>query len=268
METLLKLDRPIAVFDIESTGITPSRDRIVEIAVLKIMPDGESRSTVRRLNPEMPIPAGASAVHGIYDADVADCPTFADIAEKLYNYLEGCDLAGYNLSTFDIPMLEAEFKRAGFEFSVEGRRVLDAYNIFCKMFPRTLTGAYKFFCGKDLEGAHGAAADTAATWEVLQGELEKYPELPRDTAGLAAFCEQSEPDMVDRTRRFRWMGDDVVVNFGKFAGRQLKDIAENEPGFLRWIMRSDFPAEVQKIASDALIGKYPVRKKNGGSENN
>ena len=124
METLLKLDRPLAVFDIESTGIMPTRDRIVEIAVLKISPDGESRSTVRRLNPEMPIPPGASAVHGIYDADVADCPTFADIAEKLYNYLEGCDLAGYNLSTFDIPMLETEFKRAGYEFKLEGRRVL------------------------------------------------------------------------------------------------------------------------------------------------
>ena len=129
-------------------------------------------------------------------------------------------------------------------------------------------GAYKFFCGKDLEGAHGAAADTAATWEVLQGELEKFPELPRDSAGLAAFCEQSDPDMVDRTRRFRWMGDDVVINFGKFAGRQLKDIAQNEPGFLRWIIRSDFPEEVKKIASDALIGKYPERKKNAGTGTN
>ena len=187
---------------------------------------------------------------------------------KLYNYLDGCDLAGYNLSSFDIPMLETEFKRAGYDFKLEGRRVLDAYNIFCKMFPRTLTGAYKFFCGKDLEGAHGAAADTDATWEVIQGELAKYPELPRDIAGLAAFCEQSEPDMVDRTRRFRWVGDDVVVNFGKFSGRQLKDIAQNEPGFLRWIMRSDFPAEVQKIASDALIGKFPVKKQNGGTDSN
>lgn len=267
-ENLLQLDRPIVVFDIESTGIVPSRDRIVEIAVLKITPDGENRSTVRRLNPEMPIPASASAVHGIYDADVADCPVFSDIAEKLYNYLEGCDLAGYNLTTFDIPMLETEFKRAGLEFNLEGRRVLDAYNIFCKIFPRTLTGAYKYFCGKDLEGAHGAAADTAATWEVIQGQLAKHPELPRDTAGLAAFCEQSDPDSVDRTRRFRWVGDDVVVNFGKFAGRQLKDIAENEPGFLRWIMRSDFPEEVKKISSDALMGKYPARKKDDENGNN
>ena len=266
METLLKLDRPLAVFDIESTGITPTRDRIVEIAVLKIMPDGESRSTVRRLNPQIPIPAAASAVHGICDADVADCPVFADIAEKLYNYLEGCDLAGYNLNTFDVPMLIEEFKRAGYDFSVENRRIVDAYNIFCKMFPRTLTGAYKFFCGKDLEGAHGAAADTAATWEVIQGELAKFPELPREIGQLASFCIQSEPDMVDRTRRFKWMGDEVIVNFGKYAGRQLTDIAQNEPGFLRWIMRSDFPDEVKKIASDALIGKYPSRKKDGGSD--
>ena len=268
METLLKLDRPLVVFDIESTGINPTRDRIVEIAVLKITPEGESRSTVRRLNPEMPIPAAASAVHGIYDADVADCPVFADIAEKLFHYLEGCDLAGYNLNAFDVPMLVTEFKRAGYDFSTEDRRIVDAYTIFCRMFPRTLTGAYKFFCGKDLEGAHGAAADTAATWEVILGELEKFPELPRETAGLASFCEQCDPDMVDRTRRFRWAGDDVIINFGKFAGRTLPDIAQNEPGFLRWIMRSEFPAEVQKIASDALIGKYPTRKKDGGSEAN
>ena len=257
----------MAVFDIESTGIVPTRDRIVEIAVLKIMPNGESRSTVRRLNPGIPIPAGASAVHGIYDADVADCPAFADIAEKLNAYLADCDLAGYNLSTFDIPMLKAEFKRAGIDFDMEGRKVVDAYNIFCRLFPRTLTAAYKFFCGKDLEGAHGAAADTAATWEVIQGELAMHPELPRDYAGLAAYCDENEPDMVDRTRRFRWMGDEVVVNFGKYAGRSLKDIAENEPGFLRWIMRSDFPEEVQKIASDALMGKYP-RKKNAGTGEN
>ncbi|MBQ7696457.1 MAG: 3'-5' exonuclease [Lentisphaeria bacterium] len=266
-ESLLKLDRPVAVFDIESTGIVPTRDRIVEIAVLKITPDGQSRSTVRRLNPGMPIPPGASAVHGIHDADVADCPMFADIAEKLNTYLAGCDLAGYNLCTFDIPMLQAEFKRAGIDFSMEGRRVVDAYNIFCRLFPRTLSAAYKFFCGRDLEGAHGAAADTAATWEVIQGELAMHPELPRDYAGLAAYCEENEPDMVDRTRRFRWMGDEVVVNFGKYAGRSLKDIAQNEPGFLRWIMRSDFPEEVQKIASDALMGKYP-QKKNGGTGEN
>jgi DNA polymerase-3 subunit epsilon len=192
---------------------------------------------------------------------VAECPTFADIAEKLYNYLEGCDLAGYNLSTFDIPMLEAEFKRAGFTFKLDNRRIIDAYNIFCKLYPRTLTAAYKFFCGKDLEGAHGAAADTEATFEVLLGQLAKHPELPRDTAALAEWSDNSDPDAIDRNRRFKWNGDEVMVNFGKYAGRSLRDIAENEPGFLRWIIKSDFPDDVRSIAEKALIGIFPERQK-------
>ena len=160
----LKLDRPLVVFDIESTGVVPQRDRIVEIAVLKVMPDGTTRNTVRRINPQMPIPHAASAIHGITDEDVADCPTFADIAEKLLNYIEGCDLAGYNISGFDVPLLETEFKRCGLDLDTASRKIIDAYSIFCKLYPRTLTAAYKFFCGKDLEGAHGAAADTQATW--------------------------------------------------------------------------------------------------------
>jgi len=178
MSRALRLSRPLAVFDIESTGVVPQRDRIVELAVLKIYPDGRRQSTVRRLNPQMPIPAGATAIHGISDADVADAPTFSDIADKLFAYLSDCDLAGYNITGFDIPLLEAEFRRAGLEFKVDDRKVVDAYNIFCKLCPRTLTAAYKFFCGKDLEGAHGAAADTDATYEVLLGQLEKHAELP------------------------------------------------------------------------------------------
>lgn len=257
----LKLDRPLAVFDIESTGVVPQRDRIVEIAVLKIMPDGSSRNTVRRLNPQMPIPPGATAIHGITDADVADCPVFADIAEKLLHYLDDCDLAGYNIQGFDIPLLETEFKRVGLDLQTSKRKVIDAYTIFCKLYPRTLTAAYKFFCGKDLEGAHGAAADTAATWEVLLGELAKHPELPRNTAELAEFAEISDPDAVDKGRRFKWNGDEVVVNFSKHSGRTLRELAENEPGFLRWIINSDFTDEVKQIAANALVGKFPERRK-------
>ena len=259
MARTLKLERPLAVFDIESTGIVPQRDRIVELAVIRIDPDGSIRKTVRRLNPQMPIPAGATAVHGISDADVADAPSFADIAEKLAAFLDGCDLAGYNITGFDIPMLEAEFQRAGVEFKAEGRKVIDAYNIFCKLYPRTLTAAYKLFCGKDLVGAHGAGADTAATWEVILGQLDKHAELPDSVDALAEFCEQCDPDAYDRARRFRWCGDELVINFGKHAGRTLRDLAENDPGFLRWILRSDFADDVKKLVSDALIGKFPVR---------
>jgi len=256
----LQLDRPLVMFDIESTGVMPARDRIVELAVLKIMPDGTKQSTVRRVNPEMPIPPSASAIHGIYDADVANAPPFGIIAANLAKYLEGCDLGGYNIVGFDIPMLEAEFKRAGVPFSMEGRRVVDAYNIFCKLYPRTLGAAYKFFCGEDLVDAHSADADTAATWDVLLGQLSKHQEIPRNIEELAAFCNNADPDALDRTRRFKWRDGEVIVNFGKNSGRKLTEIAEQDPGFLRWIIRSDFPDDVKKIASDALIGVFPKRE--------
>ena len=194
---------------------------------------------------------------------MADCPHFGDIAEKLLRYLDDCDLAGYNIAGFDVPMLENEYRRVGLDLNVAGRKIVDAYAIFCKLYPRTLTAAYKFFCGKDLENAHGAAADTAATWEVLLGELAKHPELPRDLAALADYSDQSDPDAVDRTRRFKWSGGEVIVNFGKYSGRTLKDIAENEPGFLRWIVKNDFPDDVREIAGNALIGRFPERKSDG-----
>ena len=168
MSNELKLERPLVVFDIESTGIMPQRDRIVEIAVLKVFPDGRTQNTVRRLNPEMPIPPGATAVHGITDDDVKECPVFSLIAEKLFNYIDGCDLCGYNITGFDIPMLEAEFKRAGFEFKVDDRKVVDVYNIFCKLYPRTLSAAYEFFCGKELEGAHGASSPNTRSCRAIR----------------------------------------------------------------------------------------------------
>ncbi len=255
----LQLDRPLVIFDIESTGVVPERDRIVELAVQKVMPDGSISSFVKRINPEMPIPPSSTAIHGISDADVADAPPFSVVASNLAKYLEGCDLGGYNVVHFDIPMLEAEFKRVGYPFSMEGRRVVDAYNIFCKLYPRTLGAAYKFFCGKEIENAHSADADTAATWEVLLGQLAKHPEIPRDIAELSSFCNNADPDAIDRTRRFKWRDGEVVVNFGKNNGRTLKDIAENDASFLRWIMRSDFPADVKEIASNALVGKFPTR---------
>ncbi len=257
---ILQLDKPLVFFDIESTGVMPNRDRIVEIAVIKIMPDGERISRCRRINPEMPIPPSASAIHGITDADVADCPPFAIVADKLYGFIENCDLAGYNINGFDIPILQAEFKRAGLEFKTDGVRVVDVYNIFCKLYPRTLTAAYKFFCDKDLEGAHGALTDTEATLEVLAAQLTKHADLPKSVHELAAFCDMSTPDTIDKTKRFKWKDDEVIVNFGKNAGRTLKEIAAEDPNFLRWIIRSDFTDEVKTIANNALIGKFPVRE--------
>lgn len=260
----LELTRPLAVFDIESTGVNPARDRIVEISVMKLFPDGTQQSTTRRLNPGIPIPPAVTAIHGISDADVANEPFFADIAQKLHSYLADCDLAGYNITTFDVPLLECEFKRAGLSFDLSNRKIIDAYNIFCKLYPRTLTAAYSFFCGKELVNAHGAAADTAATLEVLLGQLDKHPELSGSVEQLAAASDLAGPDAVDRTRRFKWSGDEVVVNFGKNSGRTLRDLAENDPGFLRWIIKNDFPDDVKEIASNALIGKYPTRNAGAG----
>ena len=255
----LVLERPLVFFDIESTGTNPYRDRIVEIAVIKVMPDGSREDVVRRINPCMPIPAGASAVHGIYDADVADCPTFDVVAHNLYNYLEGCDLAGYNIVKFDVPMLQEEFKRCGLELSMKERKLIDVFNIFCRLYPRNLSAAYKFFCDGNLEDAHSALADTDATVAVLFGQLAKHPELPRELAGLAEFSAARDADFVDSEGRLKFSGDEVVINFGKNSGRRLRDLVAEDPGFLRWMLRSDFSEDVKKVIKNALAGEFPVR---------
>jgi DNA polymerase-3 subunit epsilon len=258
----LKLERPLIFFDLETTGTVIQKDRIVEISVVKVFPDGKQQVHTRKLNPEMPIPKAASDVHGITDEDVKDAPTFQVVAENLYKYFENCDLGGYNILKFDIPVLIAEFKRAGIDFSVEDKKVVDVFNIFCKLFPRTLTAAYKFFCGKELADAHSAEADTLATLDVLFGQLEKYPELPRDMDGLHDFSDMTDPDAVDKAGRFKWSGDEVVVNFGKNSGTPLKVIAENDPGFLKWIVSKDFPEDTKDVARDALMGVLPKRRQN------
>jgi DNA polymerase-3 subunit epsilon len=255
----IKLSRPLVFFDLETTGTRPEFDRIIEIAIIKHFPDGRDETVVRKINPQMHIPEEASAVHGIYDADVAECPTFGDIAGNLLNYLADCDVAGYNIIKFDIPMLVNEFRRSGLTFDLKGRKVVDVFNIFCKLYPRNLSSAYEFFCGRKLEDAHSAAADTSATLEVLAGQLARHSELPRDLAELAAYSDNRRPDSIDAGGRFRWSGNDAVINFGKNYGKKLSDIAVNDPGFLRWIIRSDFPEEVEQIASDALTGRYPVK---------
>ena len=224
------------------------------------MPDGSREDVVRRINPCMPIPAGASAVHGIYDADVADCPTFDVVAHNLYKYLEGCDLAGYNIVKFDVPMLQEEFKRCGLELSMKERKLIDVFNIFCRLYPRNLSAAYKFFCDGDLEDAHSALADTDATVAVLFGQLAKHPELPREMAGLAEFSAARDADFVDSEGRLKFSGDEVVINFGKNSGRRLRDLASEDPGFLRWMLRSDFSDEVKKVIQNALAGEFPTRE--------
>jgi len=266
-------ERPIVFFDLETTGTNISLDRIVELSVIKIYPNGERESRTRRLNPEMHIPEEATAIHHISDEDVANEPTFRQIAKNFYIFMEGCDLGGYNIVKFDLPLLIREFQRCGLAFSTEGRRVLDAYTIFCRMEPRTLTAAYRLFCGKKLEGAHGAGADTEATVEVFEAQLARYRGMPAENLPegvekfpetldeLNAFCASQNPDWIDANGRFKWRGADAVVAFGRYAGTPLKTIALEQPDFLRWILRADFPEDVRKIASDALVGKFPQKEK-------
>jgi DNA polymerase-3 subunit epsilon len=253
-----KIDRPIAFFDIEATGIYPRTDRIVELAIVRIMPDQSRQSFVSRINPCISIPAEATKIHGITDKDVAGCPKFMDIAPDVLRMLEGCDLAGYNILRYDIPMLLEEMLRVGASFDLLGRRIIDAQRIFHKKEPRDLTAAVAFYCGEMHLAAHGAEADTLATIRVVEGQYEKYTDLPMDMDELDKYCNPGDPSWVDRTGRLKWEGGEIVINFGKRKGERLKDIIEKDPSFVKWIMRSDFPRDMQFVIQNASEGKWPA----------
>lgn len=248
----LKLTRPLVVFDTETTGTNPRQDRIVEIACLKILPDGGRQEWVKRLNPRMPIPPSSTAIHGISDADVRDAPSFKDVAPDLARFLEGCDLGGYNISGFDLPVLRTEFLRADVPFDVADRRLVDAQRIFFAKEPRHLSAAARFYCQAEHEGAHGALADAEMTLKVLAGQLSRYEELPRSVGELhELYCAGLDQD-VDPEGRIRLIKGEPTVNFGKNRGRTLKDISREEPGFLRWILKGDFSRPVKEIARKYL----------------
>lgn len=241
---MLQLKKPIAFIDLETTGINLGTDRIVEIAIVKILPDG-TRSVKRKLvNPEMPIPKGASDVHGITDEMVKDAPTFKQVAHELKQMLDGCDLAGYNSNRFDIPLLMEEFLRSQVDFDMRGRKLLDVQNIFHKMEPRTLGAAYKFYCNKKLEGAHGAEVDASATLEILEAQLERYPELGSSVDSVLKLI--GEDQIVDFARRFVMENGIEVFNFGKFKGRPVADVLKSEPQYYDWMMKGDFPQHTKQ----------------------
>ena len=235
----LNLKRPIIFFDLETTGIDIARDRIVEISMVKVMPDGEEIVRTRRINPGMPIPAEATAIHGITDEDVKDCPLFPQIAKSLAQFIEGCDFGGFNSNRFDLPMLVEEFMRAGVDVDFRKRKFIDVQNIFHKMEQRTLVAAYKFYCGKNLEDAHTAEADTRATYEVLMSQLDRYPELQNDVAFLADYSSFNKN--VDFAGRMVYDDKGVeVFNFGKYKGMSVSDVLKRDPGYYSWILNSDF----------------------------
>jgi DNA polymerase-3 subunit epsilon len=248
----LNLKNPIIFFDLETTGINIAADRIVEISYLKVDLGGNETSRTILVNPEMPIPPAATAVHGITDADVKDAPAFGEIAKNLARDFEGCDLAGYNSVKFDIPLLAEEFLRVGVDIDLKKKKFVDVQIIFMKMEPRTLSAAYKFFVGKELDGAHSASADTRATYEVLQAQLDRYPELENDIGMLAEFSSHNRN--ADFAGRIVYNDDDEeVFNFGKYKGKLVRDILERDPGYYGWMMNGDFPLYTKKVLTSIKL---------------
>jgi len=253
----LKMERPVAFIDVETTGRRPRSARIVELSILRVQPDGSEEYKSHRVNPEMSIPAEAIAIHGITDADVAGEPVFRQYANGVSQFLDACDIAGFNVIGYDLPVLEAEFKRAGVVFSRKGRQLVDSMVIFHEKEKRDLKAAYLKYCGRELENAHSAKEDARASAEVLMGQLEMYADLPRDVLGLCAFCARDKDNYVDDEGRFIWVDGEAKFNFGSHEGRSLKDIASENPDFLEWMLRRDFPTDVQDIVTNALRGEYP-----------
>ncbi|MCM1348636.1 MAG: 3'-5' exonuclease [Firmicutes bacterium] len=235
----LKLQRPIVFFDLETTGTNVTRDRIVEISIIKVLPNGEEIERTRRINPEMPIPAEATAVHHITDSDVAGEPTFKQIAKSLAEMFADSDIAGFNSNRFDIPLLLEEFHRAGIELDTSKTKLVDVQTIYHKMEPRNLSAAYKFYCGKNLEDAHSASADTRATLEVLKAQLDRYSDLVNDVKALSEFS--SHGRNVDFAGRLIYNdANKEVINFGKYKGQIAEEVLMRDPGYYSWIQQGDF----------------------------
>ncbi len=242
----LNLKNPIVFFDLETTGVNITSDRIVEISYLKVFPNGNEVSRTMRINPEMHIPEQASEVHGIYDDDVKDCPTFKQVAKDVANDFEGADIAGFNSNRFDVPLLAEEFLRAGVDLDMTRRKFIDVQVIFHKMEQRTLSAAVKFYCGKELEGAHRADADTRATYEVLQAQLDRYDELQNDIAWLSEFS--SHTRNVDFAGRIVYDDKGVeVFNFGKYKGIPVVEVLRRDPGYYSWMMQGDFSLNTKQV---------------------
>jgi DNA polymerase III subunit epsilon len=261
----LNLTRPIAFFDLETTGTNVVKDRIVEISIYKVQPDGSAETLTKLVNPGIPIPREVTEIHGITNEDVANQPTFRQLAPQLDNFLHNCDLAGYNSNKFDIPMLIEEFLRCGIEFDIKKRRLVDVQNIFHKMEPRTLKAALKFYCGKELVDAHAAEADTKATYEILLSQIERYKDtdfedregkkekpIKNDIQALHDFSyNHNNADLVGHIG-YNKQGKEVF-KFGKYKGKQVDEVFAKEPQYFDWIMKADFPLSTKKVVQSVIL---------------
>ena len=251
----LSLTRPLCFFDLETTGVNVAKDRIVEISILKVFPNGNKEAKTWLVNPEMPIPPQTTAVHGITDEKVANEPTFKQLSKQVNDMIKGSDLAGFNSDRFDIPLLAEEMLRAGIDVDFKKQLTVDVQTIFHKMEKRTLTAAYKFYCNKDLEDAHSAEADTLATYEVLEAQLDRYDDLPKDVKSLSEFT--SRQDRVDFAGMLTKDENGVpVFNFGKHKGVPVLEVLDKEPGYFGWILGADFPLYTKKVLTQIKLGTY------------
>jgi DNA polymerase III subunit epsilon len=241
----LKLKRPIAFFDLETTGVNITTDRIVEIGIIRINPDNSKEERRYLVNPTIPIPIESSLIHGIYDEDVKTQPTFKDLSAELYEFLNPCDLSGFNSNRFDVPVLIEEFLRVDINFSIDKRNLIDVRNIFVMMEQRSLTAAYKFYCGKDLENAHSALADIQATYEVFLAQLERYEEISNDMDELNNTT-RNDLNQIDTAARLVMQNNRPAFNFGKYKGMYVEDVLKKDPGYYNWILQNDFPLHTKQ----------------------
>ena len=254
---MLQLTKPLAFIDLETTGVNLATDRIIEIAIVKVLPDGKRSAKRKLINPQMSIPKQSSDIHGITNEMVKDAPTFKEVAQELKQMLDGCDIAGYNSNRFDIPMLVEEFLRAEVDFDMKGRKLIDVQNIFHRMEQRTLSAAYKFYCNKVLDGAHSAEIDAMATHEILIAQLERYPDLGTSVDSVLKLI--GEEPIVDFARRFVMENGIEIFNFGKYKGRAVAEVLRTEPQYYDWMMKGDFPQytkqKLTEIRTRSLLKK-------------
>ncbi|BDC99535.1 exonuclease domain-containing protein [Persicobacter psychrovividus] len=261
----LKLNKPLVFFDLETTGVNVTGDRIVEYAFIKQNPDGSIDKRVSKVNPGIPIPVETSMIHGIYDQDVKEAPTFKDVARDLAQFMEGCDLGGFNIVRFDVPLLLEEFNRVGVDFDITKRNLVDAQKLFHLMEKRNLTAAYKFYCGKDLQDAHSAEADTIATLEVFKAQIQKYEgqeafDMKGNSIGtiendMKVINEIGANNQVDLAGRMVYSDEGVpLINFGKHKGKPVAQVLRNEPAYYDWVMRGDFPQDTKRRLTQIKLG--------------
>lgn len=253
--TKLSLRRPLAFIDLETTGVNVGSDRIVEISILKLLPGGNKEMRTWRVNPTIPIPKQSTDIHGITDEDVKDAPTFSELAHAIAQFIDNCDFAGYNSNKFDVPLLAEEFLRAGLDFDMRNRKLIDVQNIFHQMEQRTLVAAYRFYCNKELENAHSAEADIIATQEILEAQIERYKELKNDVNFLHDFSARN--NCVDLAGRIVYNDKgEEVFNFGKHKDKKVTEVFRTEPSYYQWMMDGDFPLYTKKVITAIRLREF------------